>query len=408
MSGATRFARTVKSRRQRKNVRVVVIGGGNAGLSVAGRLRREGVADVVVIEPREQHVYAPLQSHIAGGVARASEAVRRQADVTPRGVRWIRDRVVSVDPVARSVTLESGESLSFDHLVIATGIDMRWDAVPGLEDAMRAPEGVSNYSYELAAKASPVLRDLRAGTVVFVQPAEPASAGGVAQKPMYLACDWWRRTGVLDDIRVLFVTAQPTAFPVPAVADELHRKIGEYGIEARYGSDLASVDADARKVVIDRDGQRETVTYDALHVAPPQAAAPWIAASGLGDEAGFVAVDATMQHPRFPQVWSLGDAAGVSTLRSGGAIRRQAKVLAKNLLSAMAGREPVARYGGYSVCPITVSRRTVVFAEFDGSRQLAPTVPGWRSLYRERRLTCILDRHVLPWVYWHLILQGRA
>ena len=78
------------------------------------------------------------------------------------------------------------------------------------------------------------------------------------------------------------------------------------------------------------------------------------------------------------------------------------------MTAVIAGRAPTAKYDGYSVVPFTVSRGTVVFAEFDRRGRLKPTIPFWRSLYRERRLSWIADRRVLPWVYWHLILRGRA
>lgn len=392
--------------------RVLVVGGGNGGLSVAGRLRRGGAKDVAVIEPRAEHVFAPFQSHIAGGVARASEAVRPQADVTPRGVTWIRDAVTAVDPDARTVALRSGRTIGYEHLIVTAGLETRYDAVPGLAEAMAEPSGLSSYTYELAAKASPALRDFQKGTVVFVQQPEPASAAGVAQKPMYLACDWWRSRGVLGDIRVVFVSPEPSAFFIPEISDELQRKLDEYGIETRFGADLLEVDPQRREVVIGRGDGTETIGYDLLHAAPPQSPPEWIAASGLSDPAdrdGFVDNDPeTFRSRQFESVWALGDAASVNTLRSGGAIRKQAKLLVSNLRAVMDGKAPSGRYDGYSVCPITVSRNTVVFAEFDGRGMLAPSVPGWKTLYRERRLSYFFDRRVLPWVYWHLILQGRA
>ncbi|WP_051526127.1 MULTISPECIES: FAD-dependent oxidoreductase [Microbacterium] len=121
-----------------RRVNVVVIGGGNGGLSVAGRLRRAGVTDIVVVEPQTDHYYKPLFSHVAGGTARASEAVRPQADVTPRGVEWVQDAVASVLP-------EGPPAIRAPHRL--------------------SPAGASNYLFDLAAKASPLLRDLRAGTV---------------------------------------------------------------------------------------------------------------------------------------------------------------------------------------------------------------------------------------------------
>ncbi|MDQ1076062.1 sulfide:quinone oxidoreductase [Microbacterium testaceum] len=394
------------------NPRIVVVGGGNAGLSVAGRLHRAGLADITVIEPRTLHVFAPLQSHIAGGAARASEAARPQADVIPPGVRWLRDEVFTVDADTRRVHLVSGGRVDYDQLVVCAGMRMAWEQVPGLPEAMAADSGISNYDYALAAKASAVLRDLRSGTVVFTQPPEPASCGAAAQKPMYLACDWWRAIGVRDDIRVVFVCPDPVPFGIPAIDRELRRKLDEYGIEVRYSRDLRSVDAETRTLTIGRGDAEETLEYDVLHAVPPQRAPEWIAGSGLAasdDPHGFVDVDPeTLQHVRHPEIWAVGDAAAVATRRSGGAIRQQAKALVKNLRAVLEGRAPNQKYNGYSVVPFTVSRGTVVFAEFDRWGRLQPTIPFWRSLYRERYLSWIADRRVLPWVYWHLILRGRA
>lgn len=392
--------------------RIVVVGGGNAGLSVAGRLYRARAGEITVIEPRETHVFAPLQSHIAGGAARASEAVRAQVDVIPTGVRWLRDEVFTVDADTRRIHLVSGAGLEYDQLVVCAGMRMAWEQVPGLPEAMAAATGVSNYDFDLAAKASPMLRDVTRGTVVFTQPPEPASCGAAAQKPMYLACDWWRAIGVRDDIRVIFVCPDPVPFGIPAIDRELQRKLDEYGIEVRYSRELRSVDAAAGTLVIGHGEASETLSYDVLHAVPPQRAPEWIAGSGLAasdDPHGFVDVDPeTFQHVRHPEIWSLGDAAASATRRSGGAIRQQAKTLVKNLTAMLEGRTPTATYNGYSVVPFTVSRATVVFAEFDREGRLKPSIPLWRSLYRERRLSWIADRRILPWVYWHLILRGLA
>lgn len=394
--------------------RVVVIGGGNAGLSVAGRLHRYGVDDVVVVEPRKHHLYQPMFSHVAGGTAPARMATRPQGDVMPKGVGWIRDRVEDVQPDSNSVVLASGRRVTYDHLVVCPGIQKDWDRVPGLAAAMASPHGASNYEFDLAAKASRLLRDFTSGTVLFTQPAGPATCAGAAQKPMYLACDYWRATGRLKDIRVVLVVPDRTVFGMPLIDSELERKISEYGIELKTETELVEVDAQNRTAVVGRaDGSaRESISYDLLHAVPPQSAPDWVKATPLpasGDPSGFVEVDPeTLRHSRFPNVWALGDAAATRNSKSGGALRMQTLTLAKNLRSVLKGQQPGARYNGYSVCPFTVSRSTVVFAEFDDHYRSKPTIPFWTGLARERRLTWVFDRHILPWVYWHMILKGRA
>lgn len=409
---------------------VLIVGGGNAGLSVAGRLRRYGVDDVAVIEPRTTHFYQPMFSHVAGGTAPASKATRPQASVMPKGVALITDRVQTIDPDAKSVTLASGRRIGYGQLVVCPGIQKDWASVPGLTEAMESPVGISNYEYDYARKASAVLRDVRSGTVVFTQPSGAATCAGASQKPMYLACDYWRQTGVLDDIHVVLVVPTPTLFGMPLIDAELERKVAECGIDVRYGRELVEVDATERRIVIAGDDRptallgpdtstrrestehRETLSYDVLHAVPPQSAPDWLAGTGLvaeGSEGGFVEVDPlTLRHPRYPDVWSLGDAAATTNSKSGGALRPQTKALAKNLVAARKGEPLPQTYNGYSVCPFVVSRSTVVFAEFDDRYRPKPTIPFWKGLAKERRLTFVADRFVLPWVYWNLILKGRA
>jgi sulfide:quinone oxidoreductase len=392
---------------------VVIIGGGNAGISLAARLQRYGVKDVAVIEPKDHHLYQPLFSHIAGGRAQAQEAIRSQESVTPQGVTWIHDAAAGIDAAANTVTLASGSTVAYGQLVVCPGLQYDWDAVPGLAEAVRSPSGASHYEFDLAPKAWTLLSRMTSGTAVFTMPAGPIKCGGAAQKPMYLACDYWREQGLLDRIRVVMVQPYPTVFGVPEVDRELDRKIAEYGIELRTNSELVGVDAAGQTATI-RDlaaGTVEDLHYDVLNAVPPQSAPDWLKATDLpaaGDTGGFVEVDRqTLRHLRYPNVWSLGDAAGTTNSKSGGALRKQTKVVAKNLVAARKGKRLPAKYNGYSVCPFTVSRDTVVFAEFDDRYRPMPTLPRVPT-WNESKFSWVVDRDLFPKIYWNLILKGRA
>jgi sulfide:quinone oxidoreductase len=392
---------------------VVIIGGGNAGIALAARLERYGVKDVAVVEPKDHHLYQPLFSHIAGGRASAKEAVRTQESVIPKGVRWIRDSAVAVDTDANTVSLASGSAVSYGQLVVCPGIQFDWAAVPGLAEAVHSPHGTSHYEFELAPKTWTLLSGLTSGTAVFTMPAGPATCAGASQKPMYLACDYWKEQGVLDKIRVVMVQPYPTVFGVPEVDRELDRKIAEYGIELWTNSELVAVDAASQKATIrnTESGAEENLHYDVLNAVPPQSAPDWLKASNLpaaGDDGGFVEVDRqTLRHIRIPNVWSLGDAAATTNSKAGGALRKQTMVLAKNLVAARKGKPLPAKYNGYSVCPFTVSRNTVVFAEFDDRYRPMPTIPRIPT-WNESKLSWVVDRDLFPQVYWNLILKGRA
>lgn len=391
---------------------MIVVGGGNGGISAAARLLRKGVTDIALIEPRDTHEYKPLFSYVAGGTARISETVRPQRSVIPDGVTWIQDAVTAVDPERSIVRLAGGGEVGYDQLVLSPGMQKDWASVPGLAESIGTGDVTTHYEGDLAARTSLRLRDLRGGTVVFTQPAGPSSCAGAAQKPMYQACDYWERIGVLHDIRVVLVVPERTVFGIPAFDREIQRAVDRYGIELHTDSALIEVDAGASEAVIASPAGIERIRFDLLNVVPPQSAPEWVRASGLAaadDADGFAEVDPeTLRHRRFANVWAIGDAAATENSKSGGALRKQTTVLAGNLSAVLAGSPATARYDGYGVCPMTVSRSSVVFAEFGPSGELMPTIPFLRRMYRESRLAWFFDRRVLPWVYWNLILTGRA
>jgi sulfide:quinone oxidoreductase len=172
---------------------VVIIGGGNAGISLAARLERYGVKDVAVIEPRDHHLYQPLFSHIAGGRASAKEAVRPQEPLIPKGATWIRDAAAGIDTDSNTVTLESGATVAYGQLVACPGLQYDWDGVPGLAEAVRSPNGASHYEFELAPKAWTLLSGLKSGTALFTMPAARSNA---AARPRS-RCTWPVTTGKL-------------------------------------------------------------------------------------------------------------------------------------------------------------------------------------------------------------------
>ena len=144
-------------------------------------------------------------------------------------------------------------------------------------------------------------------------------------------------------------------------------------------------------------------------MAPRQSAPDWIKASPLADPAspaGFVEVDKhTLQHVRFPSVFALGDAGNTPNSKTGAAVRRQAPVVAANLLASLGHRPLQARYDGYAACPFTTARNRMVLAEFDYTLQPRPSLPLIDTT-RERYDMWLLKRYGLPWLYWHLLLRG--
>lgn len=387
---------------------VLIVGGGNAGISLAAQLLRLGARDVALLDPTVTHTYQPLLSFVGAGSATVQDAQRTESSVIPQGCHWYQDAVVSVDPVAGYVSTAGGRRIEYRDLVICPGADPDWDAVPGSQDAVTEAHGSTNYLPELAPKTWELVRELRSGTAVFTVPDAPVPCGGVAYKPLFFACDHWRRRGVLDQIQVIAVVETPTMFGIPAIDRELEKAAARYGIDVRTATSVRSIRAQDRVLeTTSPDGAAE-IGYDLLHFTPEHRAPGWISASGLSEgDSSFVAVhEETLQHRRYERIWGLGDAADTNSSKSGGALRKQVPVVAYNIAANRLGR-PMQKYNGYSVAPIPTSRSTLLLAEFDRAGNLQPMF-GLRDLARPRPWTLAFDRYLQPAIYWHGILTGRA
>ncbi len=392
--------------------RVVIVGGGTGGITVAARLRRAGVDEVAVVEPSDVHYYQPLWTLVGGGRAPAKESVRAEATVIPDGVAWIRDAAADVDPQAQTVSLASGGTVQYDYLVVAPGLQLDFDKVPGLPEALGERGVSSNYRFDLAPRTWAFISAMRGGTAVFTMPAGPIKCAGAPQKIAYLAADWWRMRGVLDRTRVILVLPTAAMFSQPDWAKVLEGIAAGYGIEVRKEAQLVEVDGERRQAVIsDKGGATESVDYDLLHATPPQSAPDWLKGTKLADPAspfGYVQVDQyTLQSPSWPNVFALGDAANVPTSKTGAAIRKQAPVVVANLQDVMRGRPAERRYDGYTSCPLVTARNRMLLAEFDYELKPTPSIPFIDTM-KPRYDMYLLKRWGLPALYWNLMLRGRA
>jgi sulfide:quinone oxidoreductase len=190
--------------------------------------------------------------------------------------------------------------------------------------------------------------------------------------------------------------------------------VERYGIDLMFQHDLVAIDGPARKAWFKRaggDGQATTVerSFDMIHVFPPQTAPDFIRVSPLADAAGWVDVDQnTLRHKRFDNVYSLGDVMNAPNAKTAAAARKQAPVVAQNLLADLGRLSGVAHYDGYGSCPLTVERGKIVLAEFGYGGKLLPSFPGWLiDGRRPSRLAWLLKEKILPPVYWRAMLKGR-
>jgi sulfide:quinone oxidoreductase len=389
---------------------VLIVGGGNAGISAAARLIRRGVTDVAVIEPQDVHTYRPLLSYVGGGQASLRSAERTQRSVTPRSCRWIRDSAIGVDVDEKTVQCAGGKTYRYRDMILGAGLVVDTDALPDIDSALDTSAVASNYlnraekTWELVQSIPP------GGRAVFTVPRPPVSCTGTTVKPLFLAAAHWKRTGRLGDIEIVLIVDRPQLLGVPALDDRLQRHLGELGVRVLFDSAVTRVHPETHQLTLtEQAGTPPQLSYDMLHLVPPFRGPDWVTASGLTGDISYGLVDIdplTLRHHGYPDIWAAGDGAAVDTDPSGGALRRQISVLVDNLLAARAG-SPLTNYDGYTVAPIATDARHLIAGEFDRSGAVTSSLPSFIDPLKPRRTAWAFDRYGLPHIYWNLILNGR-
>ncbi len=390
--------------------RIVIVGGGTGGISVAARLVRalKG-AEITIIDPSDKHYYQPLWTLVGGGAADRRTTERDMASLIPAGATWIRDAVSEFAPERDELTTVSGTTIGYDTLIVAPGIQIDWDGIDGLKAAIGHGGVCSNYSYELVDTTWKAIQDTQEGNAIFTYPNTPVKCGGAPQKIMWLADHYFRKQGRREAINVVFASAGAKIFGVEKYRLALEGLVESRGIDTRFRHNLVAVRGPSKEAVFENleSGETLILPYSMIHVTPPMSAPDFLKRSPLANDAGWVDVDpATTRHRRYPNVWSLGDASSLPTSKTGAAIRKQAPVLVANLLAVRSGATPDAAYDGYTSCPLVTGYGRLLLAEFNYAGEPVETFPFDQS--KERLSMYLMKKHMLPTLYWNGMMRGRA
>ena len=393
---------------------ILIVGGGNAGISVAAQLlRTQSDLDIAIVEPSEKHFYQPAWTLVGAGEFDINKTVRPQESCMPEKVKWIKDAVTSFQPDDNSLTLANGETVGYEILVVCPGLQIDWDKIEGLKETLGKNEVSCNYSFNHAPYTWEMIKNFKGGKAVFTNPVSPIKCGGAPHKIMYLATHYWQKMGIPYEVH--YLSGAGAIFAVKEYAETLNKIVKKRDIHTHYGVNVVSVDGQAKKVFYEEKSASRKLTvksvdFDLCHAVPPMSAPDIIKHSELKDTNnpyGYVEIDKhTMQHIRFPNVFSLGDCTNAPCSKTGAAIRKQAPVVVANIVSFMKNQPLIARYEGYSACPIPTQYGKLMLAEFDYSNTPKMSFPIDQT--KPKKSMWVLKKYGLPWLYWNKILKGTA
>lgn len=428
-AGATIALGTDKAYAAKSNAKgkIVIIGGGAAGISMAAQLLRKlKNPDITIIDPSARHYYQPGFTLISGGVYSADEVWRPQEECMPSGVKWLKDKVTLVHPTQNKMDTEKSGTINYDFLVVAPGVKYDWSRIEGITySTIGAGNAHTIYDHRGAQMTWKAMQEFskKGGKGVFCDTWTKHKCGGAPKKVSLLTWDNCRKQGTLDNIDIHYYTASKQLYNVPHFTPRLEEIYRERNIPVDVNCRLKGIDTEAKRAYFERvetDAEGNKITtpftesYDFMHFMVPQCAPDFVRESGLSWTEGNLAADGwvmvdkhSLIHTTYSNILSLGDCAGIPTSKTSAAVRKQLPIAVENLIAMMEGRTPEAHYNGYAACPIVTDYGHVLMCEFDYDKKEQISFPlSLLDMSKEQWVAWLLKVYALKPMYFELMLRG--
>jgi sulfide dehydrogenase [flavocytochrome c] flavoprotein subunit len=320
--------------------RVVVIGGGFGGATAAKFIRLEdpGIA-VTLIEPKSEFQTCPGSNYVLGGLKTMADITHDYAALTGRhGVRHVRDTAVAIDPVARTVRTAGGQTFVYDRLVVSPGIDMRWGAINGYDEAasLRMP-----HSWQAGPQTVLLRRQLEAmpdgGVVALSIPGNPFRCPPGPYERISMIANYLKTTKPRS--KILALDSKDAFSKQPLFQDgwaALYPGLIEWVPLGKDGKIVEVIPGEL--TLVSEFGQRHKAAV--ANVIPPQFAGKIARDAGLANDTGWCPVDPfTFESTRHKNIHVIGDASIAGAIpKSGFAASSQAKFVARAISASINGQ----------------------------------------------------------------------
>lgn len=399
--------------------RIVIAGAGAAGLSAASHLAQQlDGAKITLIDARKEHYYQPGFTLVAAGIKPQEYTVSSTADYVPAGVELVTERVAEFDPEGNKVVTESGKALAYDYLIVATGMKLDYAAIDGMDVEQIGKNGLGSI-YHSPAAAAATWQALSAfadkgGVGVFLRPATEMKCAGAPLKYTFITDDHLRRRGNRGKAEIIYNAHNKAFFSVPIVSEKVRMLFRDRGIKTHMDRVLKSIDLGNRIATFSTPDGTTELPYDFINIIPPMAAPdsvmnsplPWKTGGWVAE--GWMEVNkGTLRHARFPNVFGVGDIAGVPKGKTAASVKWQVPVAVDHLVADIAGKTSDSVYNGYTSCPLITRLGQAMLVEFDYENNLTPSFPGLIAPLEELWISWVMKTMALKPTYISM-LRGRA
>ena len=393
-------------------IKIVVVGGGPAGLSVILAMQQWEKRDklqITLLEPSDWHDYQSSWVMYSTNSIGKNPLRRHIAQIlSPDQINWVNESAGEFHPDRNFVLTETGTQLDYDYLILACGLIADWDSIKGLHGKLGRDGITSILSYPTLDWTKKEFRSFEKGRAVFTHPGSVSNSDGPALEMAFLMRSKLDLDTPSSETSVMYYSGSDELFPVTKCGHVLSQYFKKKNIQYHLGKKLIEVRPKNREAIF-MDIEKNTVLvekYDFLHITPSLRSPLSVARSPLSDSSGLAEVDPhTLQHTRYTNVFALGDISNVPIVRNASAIRYQMPVVVSNIAASILGRPERKRFDGSTHHMILTSEDQGVwfklkFLELKNSPLLRKNLTEGASVAR-------FKKRLSPLIYWRFLVAGK-
>ena len=365
--------------------------------------------NITIVDKEETHYYQPGFLFLPFDIYKPKQVKKSIDKFIPKGVQLIREKIDRVDRDLNQVSLQNGDILNYDVLIIATGTDIAPDEIEGMLGEAWQKDIFDFYTFEGAKNLRDKMRVWEGGNMVVHICEMPIKCPVAPLEFAFLSDSFFINKGMRDKVNITFVTPMDGAFTKPVATRELNHLLKDKNINIVSNFNIEKVDTENKKI-IDYGGKE--VAYDLLVTVPTNMGDSMIERSGFGDDLNFVPTDKhTLQSKVKDNIFVIGDATDIPASKAGSVAHFEAEILTENVLRFIEGKELNASFDGHSNCFIETGHGKALLIDFNYNHEpVSGSFPlpgvGPLRLLKENHMNH-LGKLAFRWIYWNMLIKGK-